>query len=736
MNMYNSNSGYDYSRYWLGSIADTLDIVDAANNRHNFGRRKVGVDVIKLAGYQKAIANFIRITTGKSIPVTYTTADQSYTDGARVVLSSKIDDNLFDVTVGLALHEGAHILLSDFKLLEKLVEPSAGPLRKKGLDNRLSNILDSSIPGTGSIIRERIKDVLNIIEDRRIDHYIYTNAPGYRGYYQALYNHYFYADSIDIALKNRVNDIISWENYLFHIVNMTNANIQLDTLPKLKQIYDRIDIQNIDRLKSTADALSLAFDVCDILRDELLDVNTPSLPITSNITQQTASEVITRKLSQALSDITQRICSDNTTLDTESGNKSAADSTDSTDSTDTKNDAVRGSSDSDYKLAERELSQLRSDIIRQKDFTAGRIIKKSIDADSKTELDAIVNTNLSIVDVNTVSIPEYTGHRPVMSRVKCLVVNEITREFLESKTNPITASTTICHSAARALVYAKRGLETELEQNVKVITEGINLGRRLGKKLKLRNESNELNTTRLRHGKIDKRLIAEIGYGAEAVFSKLHIKTVNPISIHYSIDASGSMSGTKFQTAVRSAAAIAKAASMIEGVDVIISFRSTSSVGSDMYPVMLIGYDSKKNQISHLTTMMSHIRAGGGTPEGLCFESVLDNMRKNIQGNKDGIFINISDGEPNMRYASSQMYSGQYAELHTKKQVDIIRNMGYKVLSYFVSDGNKYDRPNPKLVQAFRKMYGKDVQFVDVNDINQLAATLNEVILRPVFINK
>jgi len=729
MNMYNSNSGYDYSRYWLGSIADALDI-DDTDNRRKFGRRKVGgVDVIKLAGYQKAIANFVRITTGKSIPVTYTTTDQSYTDGAQVVLSSKIDDNLFDVTVGLALHEGAHILLSDFKLLKKLVEPSAGPLRKKGLDNRLSNILDSSIPGTRSIIRERIKDVLNIIEDRRIDHYIYTNAPGYRGYYQALYNHYFYADSIDIALKNRVNDIISWENYLFHIVNMTNANIQLDTLPKLKQIYDRIDIQNIDRLKSTADALSLAFDVCDILRDELLDVNTPSLPITSNITQQTASEVITRKLSQALSD--------NTTLDTESGNKSAADSTDSTDSTDTKNDAVRGSSDSDYKLTERELSQLRSDIIRQKDFTAGRIIKKSIDHDSKTELDAIVNTNLSIVDVNTASMPEYTGHQPMMSRVKCLVVNEITREFLESKTNPITANTTICHNAERALVYAKRGLKTDLEQNVKVITEGINLGRRLGKKLKLRNESNELNTTRLRHGKIDKRLIAEIGYGAEAVFSKLHNKTVNPISIHYSIDASGSMSGTKFKTAVRSAAAIAKAASMIEGVDVIISFRSTSHVGADMYPVMLIGYDSKKNQISHLTTMMSHIRAGGGTPEGLCFESVLDNMRKNIQGNKDGIFINISDGEPNFMYsASSQTYSGQYAELHTKKQVDIIRNMGYKVLSYFVSNDGKYDRPKPKLVAAFRKMYGKDVQFVDVNDINQLAATLNEVILRPVFINK
>jgi hypothetical protein len=36
-----------------------------------------------------------------------------------------------------------------------------------------------------------IKDLLNWIEDRRIDFYIYSSAPGYRMYYEAMYDQIF-----------------------------------------------------------------------------------------------------------------------------------------------------------------------------------------------------------------------------------------------------------------------------------------------------------------------------------------------------------------------------------------------------------------------------------------------------------------------------------------------------------------------------------------------------------------
>jgi hypothetical protein len=41
------------------------------------------------------------------------------TDGEKVILSADVDEN-FDVSVGLALHEGSHIVLSDFKMSESI----------------------------------------------------------------------------------------------------------------------------------------------------------------------------------------------------------------------------------------------------------------------------------------------------------------------------------------------------------------------------------------------------------------------------------------------------------------------------------------------------------------------------------------------------------------------------------------------------------------------------------------
>ena len=69
---------------------------------------------------ERAISNFVSIVTGKTdIKVTFETSGDSYTDGKAVTISSKLDDKLFDSTVGLALHEGSHILLSDFTFLKE-----------------------------------------------------------------------------------------------------------------------------------------------------------------------------------------------------------------------------------------------------------------------------------------------------------------------------------------------------------------------------------------------------------------------------------------------------------------------------------------------------------------------------------------------------------------------------------------------------------------------------------------
>ena len=53
---------------------------------------KKGKDLVALAGYKRAISNFVNIVTGDSIPVVFNSKDESYTDGKKVVIGSNLDD--------------------------------------------------------------------------------------------------------------------------------------------------------------------------------------------------------------------------------------------------------------------------------------------------------------------------------------------------------------------------------------------------------------------------------------------------------------------------------------------------------------------------------------------------------------------------------------------------------------------------------------------------------------------
>ena len=44
---------------------------------------KKGKDLVALAGYKRAISNFVNIVTEDNIPVVFNSNDQSYTDGKK-----------------------------------------------------------------------------------------------------------------------------------------------------------------------------------------------------------------------------------------------------------------------------------------------------------------------------------------------------------------------------------------------------------------------------------------------------------------------------------------------------------------------------------------------------------------------------------------------------------------------------------------------------------------------------
>ena len=107
------------------------------------------------------------------------------------------------------------------------------------------------------------------------------------------------------------------------------------------------------------------------------------------------------------------------------------------------------------------------------------------------------------------------------------------------------------------------------------INEGLRLGTILGKKLKVRGEERDLIHTRQKSGKIDKRLISELGFDNGNLFSHQITERYNKANLHISVDGSGSMNGRKWDRAITSTVAMCKAAEMAGNIRVIVSFRYT-----------------------------------------------------------------------------------------------------------------------------------------------------------------
>ena len=209
-------------------------------------------DPVFLAKVQKGITNFVRILTEKDIPVEYATTGDSMTDGKTVYIASNLKEDTIDYTVGLALHEASHVLLTDFSYLKKekgkLLEVK-WDIPKEDLDN--------------------VFTLINFVEDKRIDNFIYSTAPGYQLYYEELYRKSFYNKIVDKNLQTDNLTTPTWEAYLFRIINIFNRNSDLNKLPGLQEVRDLLTFNNINGLKSTQDSVKIAINIYHIIKPYL-----------------------------------------------------------------------------------------------------------------------------------------------------------------------------------------------------------------------------------------------------------------------------------------------------------------------------------------------------------------------------------------------------------------------------------------------------------------------------------
>ena len=186
----------DHSKFWLGDDFNTQKF-DASST----------MALLKLSAYRRAIGNFVYILTGKNIPVRFAENSTSMTDGKVIYIGGELTKGEFDPTVGLSLHEAMHIVKSDFDLI-------------KTMWGKIPRSLTAAAKGhfDQNYIGNLAKYILNVVEDRYIDACAYESAPGYRGYYQALYDRYFNLPEIGEALKSDAYRNTTVKNYKFQFL--------------------------------------------------------------------------------------------------------------------------------------------------------------------------------------------------------------------------------------------------------------------------------------------------------------------------------------------------------------------------------------------------------------------------------------------------------------------------------------------------------------------------------------
>lgn len=716
-----------HSNYWLNKDLFATGGDGNADERVDVAR------IAKLAAVRRAIANFVNILSGKEVPVEYSSGKSSYTDGTKVVIAAEDDPSKFDVMVGLALHEGSHVLLSDFTFLQGIahirdmiksqyvpdtwrpgnqIVGSSGSPTSSVVDDMLPASLRAVLGGAPVPVQDKLRslydlsdtywaspywkhamemlkdlcDIMNILEDRRIDKYVYQNARGYRPYYDALYNRYFF--TAEVGKNLRFNP--EWrkptiENYINRLLFVFHPAAKVDAMPGLDTLYQMMDLSTIERVAPSADPVHMkelpTFQTTPILWQEACHLYAHILSLTSNAIREghmpkPAEESLASKAVESLNDLP----------NLDHGMEPAPVEKD-----------TKGKQGVEVE-GKFNPTKAAKDLQEAKKVMDNNVKKKQLKKNEKDAVDALEQANAQVVDIKGDGIPEG----------KCLVTRKVTKALLDQDWF-IFGSPHIWDTTSRA----------------NAIAAGRRMGAILHHRLQVRNDPVVTKQSRLPHGGLDRRLLAQLGMDITSVFQKSRVDQHKPVVLHLSIDASGSMSGGKWYKTLTVATAVAYLSSKLTNVDAVISVRG----GHDM-PMVAILFDSRKDQLRTFLDIVRYISPAGSTPEGLCFKATMDLVLENA-ATHDVYFINFSDGEAafaikrkGVGYVS---YYGDIAANHTRKQICTMREAGVKVLSYFITDSG---HANPNSKRLFTVMYGADASFVNVENAGDVLRTLNMLLVK------
>jgi hypothetical protein len=514
-----------------------------------------------------------------------------------------------------------------------------------------------------------------------------------------MYDKYFYSKNVDKGLLSSEFRMENIESYMFRIINLHNSNRQLGALKGLREIYSTIDLGSIMRGGGASDTSQVLVKACDVMSIILRSIDPIKVEDDKDESGNSDSDSQNGDSSEDNGSGGGNTISDEELEDMiENGGVTPSENLDNDDGSES------------VELSERQKQMLRKAFEKQENFLDGDVQKTKLNKKETKDINAIEESGATYENVGS-DIPKNYWDSTVGSGTNCLVVKNLTQKLIDSDQFR-------CATSWNQRYYGDY-------ERYNFVEEGLRLGAVLGRKLQVRGEESSLKYSRQNSGKIDKRLLSELGFGNSDVFSQTFVERYNKAYLHISVDASGSMSGSKWNKAMTSAVAMIKACDMAGNIDVVVSIRATHETGNNGHgvPLILVAYDSRTDKIVKVKNLFSSLNVCGVTPEGLCFEAIQKDL---IPGNsnQDSYFINFSDGQP--YFGNKEIsYQGSHAEKHTAKMCNNMRAMGISVLSYFI--GGEYEYGTDR--EAFTKMYGNDAEFINATNMMEVAKTMNKKFL-------
>jgi hypothetical protein len=708
-----------YSDFWLH---DRYNYLSKYEQEREDQSAAIFTKAIKLHAQQRAIANFVKIVTNKDIPVRFA-GGTSYTNGEAVTISADIKDKTFDVSVGLALHEASHIILSDMK----------------GWTEYLENFKNEHTLSEYNFF----KSLSNWLEDRRIDNTIFKSSPGYKAYYHKLYDYYWNDDTINKALlSDECRDPQIYDHWLFNIINSMSPFYNVNRMKGLKDVMSILDIQNIDRLKSTADVINVvekAFAAVQSIAKQPLEVEDKNARTTNNENPTSESEQ---------NDTTQNETKMNVQPEDIEDDTNNNDNVDPFSATETLDATQKG--------------QIQRTFQKQVDLLNNKVEKKNIDKNLAEPLEAFDGQGGKLVQLEDAFLkPKGKGgtgkkhnapgyftdltksplYSTYVDHLQTMYMNGTTEadkyKWKTKVTNDLYKINPKLH------VFYNPGY---CKVNAAAIHDGLNMGGLIANKLRTHGESRDRVDNRQLTGTLDRRRIAHLGYGVESVFQRINIQRNKPAHIHLTIDGSGSMNeGEKWPATIRLAVAIARGIQGKSHLSMSVSVRvnaselfSASNTILRGAPAVAVIWDSRAGlSPTALGVLLSNINFSSSTPEGLCYD-ILHKAGYITPGSDamDSYIVNISDGAPNwpsnytsdLNVTDGRQYYCKEMVYVNKWWKKLITTYNLKGLSYYIRS-SQYGHSST-MESYFKYMYGNEATTTDTKNAMAISQTINKMLIK------